>query len=214
MASINSTIARNAAVAHVGGGIWARGDVFVTNSTVSNNYAEGQGGGVLAAGTLGLVDSTVDRQHPPVGGQRRRRRAARCVRLDHRPGRSRFDRRRRSSRRARTAGSSGATSFGYNFVTDASCGLGRAERRHRLGDVRCSGPCRRTADSARRGFPTQEPGARSDPAERAGSCRSARSSRASSISSVRHRPPALLAARSARRRPPPGRGLRRRCRWR
>ena len=55
---IDSTIARNAAVAHVGGGIWARSDLFVTNSTISNNYAEGEGGGVLAAGTVGLVNST------------------------------------------------------------------------------------------------------------------------------------------------------------
>ena len=30
---IGSTIARNAAVAHVGGGVWARDDLYVTNST-------------------------------------------------------------------------------------------------------------------------------------------------------------------------------------
>ena len=56
---VDSTVARNAAVAHVGGGIWARGDAFVTNSTITDNYAEGQGGGVLAAGTVGLTYSTV-----------------------------------------------------------------------------------------------------------------------------------------------------------
>jgi predicted outer membrane repeat protein len=56
---INSTIARNAASAHVGGGIWARSDLFVTNSTISNNYAEGEGGGIQAAGTVGLVYSSV-----------------------------------------------------------------------------------------------------------------------------------------------------------
>jgi hypothetical protein len=56
---VNSTIARNAAVAHVGGGVWARSDAYVTNSTISNNYAEGEGGGILAAGTVGLVNSTI-----------------------------------------------------------------------------------------------------------------------------------------------------------
>src|SRR5215213_4131972 len=44
---INSTVARNAAVAHVGGGIFSRGNLYVANSTVSNNYAEGEGGGIL-----------------------------------------------------------------------------------------------------------------------------------------------------------------------
>jgi hypothetical protein len=56
---INSTIAGNAAVAHVGGGIWSRDDTFMSNSTIASNYAEGQGGGILAAGSLGLVNSTV-----------------------------------------------------------------------------------------------------------------------------------------------------------
>ncbi len=64
---INSTIARNAAVAHVGGGIWARSDLFVTNSTISNNYAEGQGGGVQAAGTVGLVYTSILDNVAPVG---------------------------------------------------------------------------------------------------------------------------------------------------
>ena len=54
---INFTIARNAAVAHVGGGIWARGNVYVANSTISNNYAEGLGGGAFATGTVGLNQS-------------------------------------------------------------------------------------------------------------------------------------------------------------
>src|SRR5918993_29270 len=37
---IDSTIVRNAAVAHVGGGIWARGDLFVANSTLNGNRAD------------------------------------------------------------------------------------------------------------------------------------------------------------------------------
>ena len=40
---IGSTIARNAAVAHVGGGVWARNDLYVTNSTIASNSAEGAG---------------------------------------------------------------------------------------------------------------------------------------------------------------------------
>ena len=67
VAVINSTIARNAAVAHVGGGIWTRGDLYVANSTISNNYAEAQGGGLVAAGTVGLVNSTVIDNTAPVG---------------------------------------------------------------------------------------------------------------------------------------------------
>jgi predicted outer membrane repeat protein len=56
---INSTISRNLAVAHVGGGVWSRGDMYVANSTISDNYAEGKGGGLHAAGSLTLVSSTV-----------------------------------------------------------------------------------------------------------------------------------------------------------
>jgi hypothetical protein len=56
---INSTISRNLAVAHVGGGIWSRGDMYVANSTVSDNYGEAKGGGLHAGGVLTLVSSTV-----------------------------------------------------------------------------------------------------------------------------------------------------------
>ena len=120
---INSTIARNAAVAHVGGGIWARSDLFVTNSTISNNYAEGEGGGVLAAGTVGLVNSTILDNIAPVAANVGGRSAAGGLRLDHRPGEHRARPGARSSRRTRTAGSPASTSFGYNFVSDDSCGL-------------------------------------------------------------------------------------------
>ena len=47
---MNSTVARNLAVAHAGGGVWARGNLVLINSTVTDNYAEGEGGGMLAAG--------------------------------------------------------------------------------------------------------------------------------------------------------------------
>ena len=65
---IGSTIARNAAVAHVGGGVWARDDLYVTNSTIARNSAEGVGGGLFAAGELGLVHSTVLDNAAPVAG--------------------------------------------------------------------------------------------------------------------------------------------------
>lgn len=56
---VNSTIARNLAVAHVAGGAWSRGDLTAINSTITENYAEGQGGGLLAAGRVSLVRSSV-----------------------------------------------------------------------------------------------------------------------------------------------------------
>jgi predicted outer membrane repeat protein len=56
---LDSTISRNIAVAHVGGGLWSRGPMYVGNSTVSNNYAEGKGGGLHAGSVLTLVNSTV-----------------------------------------------------------------------------------------------------------------------------------------------------------
>ena len=59
MTVLNSTISRNLAVAHVGGGVWSRGNMYVGNSTISHNYAEGKGGGLHAAGVLTLVSSTV-----------------------------------------------------------------------------------------------------------------------------------------------------------
>ena len=83
---INSTVARNAAVAHVARGIFSRGNLYVANSTVSNNYAEGQGGGILGwrHGPPGaLLDPE---QHGSCGGQRGRRRRTRILRLGHRSG--------------------------------------------------------------------------------------------------------------------------------
>jgi predicted outer membrane repeat protein len=64
---VDSTVARNAAVAHVGGGIWARGNLSIANSTVSGNYAEGQGGGILGAGTVSLANATIVDNVAPVG---------------------------------------------------------------------------------------------------------------------------------------------------
>src|ERR687890_529721 len=63
---INSTIARNAAVAHVAGGIFSRGNLYVANSTVSNNYAEGQGGGILGGGMVRLQHSSILNNTAPV----------------------------------------------------------------------------------------------------------------------------------------------------
>jgi predicted outer membrane repeat protein len=125
---INSTIARNAAVAHVGGGIWARGDLYVANSTVSNNYAEGQGGGMLAAGTVGLVNSTVIDNIAPVGAN-----IGAGQRLDAFGsiiGPANTDNHGGQVQPTETnCQVPAARSFGFNFVTDASCRLGG------LGDV-------------------------------------------------------------------------------
>ena len=118
---INSTIARNAAIAHVGGGIWARSDVFLTNSTVSNNYAEGQGGGVLAAGRVGLVNSTILDNTAPVaanvGGARLQAFGSIIGPANTEPFGGQVQ------PTGRNCQVPGGRSFGFNFVTDASCGL-------------------------------------------------------------------------------------------
>ena len=119
---INSTIARNAAFAHVGGGIWSRSDLFVTNSTISHNYAEGEGGGVLAAGVVGLVNSTVADNVAPVAadvgaGSRLRAFGSVIGPPDPEPVGGQIQPIGTSCRVSRPE------SFGYNFVSDASCGL-------------------------------------------------------------------------------------------
>jgi hypothetical protein len=119
---INSTIARNAAVAHVGGGIWARGDLYVANSTISDNYAEGQGGGILAAGAVGLVNTTVMDNIAPVAanvGAGERLEAFGSV-----IGPARLDPNGGGGQPTPTnCQLSSARSFGYNVVSDGSCGL-------------------------------------------------------------------------------------------
>ena len=119
---IGSTVARNAAFAHVGGGIWARSDLFVTNSTISHNYAEGQGGGVLAAGVVGLVNSTVADNVAPVGadvgaGSRLKAFGSVIGPPDPEPVGGQIQPIGPSCRVSRPQ------SFGYNFVSDGSCGL-------------------------------------------------------------------------------------------
>jgi hypothetical protein len=119
---INSTIARNAAVAHVGGGIWARSDLFVSNSTIANNYAEGQGGGVLAAGTVNLVNSTVINNIAPVAanvgaGSRLKAFGSVIGPANTEPFGGQVQPTGANCRVSRPE------SFGYNVVSDASCGL-------------------------------------------------------------------------------------------
>lgn len=119
---INSTIARNAAVAHVGGGVWARGNLYVANSTISDNYAEGQGGGVIAAGVVGLVNTTVLDNVAPVAAN-----VGAGERLDS------FGSIIGPARTVTNGGQTqptdaschvaAARSYGYNVVSDASCGL-------------------------------------------------------------------------------------------
>jgi predicted outer membrane repeat protein len=122
---INSTIARNAAVAHVGGGVWARGNLYVANSTISNNYAEAVGGGVFAAGTVALARSTILDNVAPVAanvGAGERLDAFGSIigpaNVNPMGGQAQPTDRNCQVPRSR--------SFGYNFVTDASCGLNAA----------------------------------------------------------------------------------------
>ncbi len=122
---INSTIARNAAVAHVGGGVWARGNLYVANSTISHNYAEGFGGGVFASGTVGLVKSTIMDNIAPVAAN-----VGAGERLDAfgsiiGPADTKF-----TGGQVQPTGRNcqvpAGRSYGYNFVSDASCGLSAA----------------------------------------------------------------------------------------
>jgi predicted outer membrane repeat protein len=122
---INSTIARNSAVAHVGGGIWARSDLYVANSTISNNYAEGQGGGILAAGTVGLVNSTVIDNTAPVAANVGAGGVLKAFGSIIGPANVDFP----GAQLPPTATNcqvTGAESFGHNLVTDGSCGLSGA----------------------------------------------------------------------------------------
>jgi hypothetical protein len=119
---INSTIARNAAVAHVGGGVWARGDLYVANSTISHNFAEGLGGGVFATATVGLVKTTIIDNIAPVAAN-----VGAGERLDAfgsiiGPADTEF-----TGGQVQPSGRNcqvpAGRSYGYNFVSDASCGL-------------------------------------------------------------------------------------------
>ena len=125
VAVINSTIARNAAVAHVGGGIWTRGDLYVANSTISNNYAEAQGGGLLAAGTVGLVNSTVIDNTAPVGANIGAGLVLKAFGSIIGPAKTDFTGAQIPPTETNCQVPA-AQSFGHNFVTDGSCGLSDA----------------------------------------------------------------------------------------
>ncbi len=120
---VNSTIARNAAVAHVGGGIWARGDLYVANSTISDNYAEGQGGGILAAGTVGLVNSTVTDNIAPVAANVGAGEWLEAFGSIIGPPTTSS-----TGGQVQPTGTnchaSSSRSYGYNVISDRSCGLG------------------------------------------------------------------------------------------
>jgi predicted outer membrane repeat protein len=122
---INSTIARNAAVAHVGGGVWARSDLYVANSTISNNYAEGQGGGILAAGTVGLVNSTVIDNTAPVAANVGAGGLLKAFGSIIGPAKTDFNGAQVPPTETNCQVSA-AESFGHNFVSDGSCGLSGA----------------------------------------------------------------------------------------
>ena len=122
---INSTIARNAAVAHVGGGIWARGSLYIANSTISHNFAEGLGGGVFATGTVGLVKSTIIDNIAPVAANVGAGERLQAFGSIIGPPDTEF-----SGGQVQPTGRNcqvpASQSFGYNLVSDTSCGLNAA----------------------------------------------------------------------------------------
>ena len=108
------------------GHVVARRPMYVGNSTVSNNYAEGKGGGLHRRQGRSLSSTRPSLDNiAPVGREHRRRRAARCLRLGHRPGEARRPAARRS--RPTSCDAPIARSLGFNVVTDTSCGLDRAD---------------------------------------------------------------------------------------
>ena len=119
---INATITRNLAVAHVGGGVWARGNLYAANSTISNNYAEGKGGGVLAAGVATLVNTTIADNIAPIAaniGAGERLAAFGSVigpaKVDEHGG--------QTQPTGDNCETPATTSYGYNVVSDVTCGL-------------------------------------------------------------------------------------------
>jgi hypothetical protein len=119
---LNSTISRNLAVAHVGGGVWSRGDMYVANSTVSDNYAEAKGGGLHAGGVLTLVSSTVADNVASVGpniGVGERLHAFGSVigpsKVDFNGG--------QAQPTEHSCDAPSSLSLGFNVVTEASCRL-------------------------------------------------------------------------------------------
>ena len=108
---------------------------FIVNSTISDNYAEGVGGGMLRGG---------DRRARQVHGHRQRRARSRrtSARASGSTPSARSSARRRwtarrpaSSRRSRNCQVAAGKSYGFNFVSDASCGLERTGRRRRRADA-------------------------------------------------------------------------------
>jgi predicted outer membrane repeat protein len=119
---INSSVTRNAAVAHAGGGIWARGDLYVANSTVSNNYAEGAGGGVYGAQTVMLVSSTILDNLGPLAANVAAGYELQAFGTIIGPARTE-GLGGHAQPTETNCGAYSTTSFGYNYVTDGSCGL-------------------------------------------------------------------------------------------
>ena len=163
----------------MGGGIWARSDLYVANSTISNNYAEGLGGGILAAGTVGLVNSTVIDNTAPVAANIGAGGVLKAFGSVIGPANTDFTGAQVPPTQTNCQVPA-AQSFGHNFVSDGSCGLSGGERHDRrppaLGLLHGNGGLGETRlpDS---GSPVID----GIPAASAGSRRSVTCSRASSI---------------------------------
>jgi predicted outer membrane repeat protein len=120
---INSTIARNAAVAHVAGGIFSRGNLYIANSTVSNNYAEGQGGGILGGGMVRLEHASILNNTAPVAANVGAGEGLESYASVIGPAKITDIGGQVQPTETNCRVDGGSSSFGYNLATDASCGL-------------------------------------------------------------------------------------------
>jgi predicted outer membrane repeat protein len=114
-------------VAHVAGGIFSRGNLYVANSTVSNNYAEGQGGGILGGGMVRLEHSSILNNTAPVAANVGAGEGLESYASVIGPAKI-MDiggQVQPTERNCHLGG--GAGSLGYNLATDASCGLDAPE---------------------------------------------------------------------------------------
>ena len=123
MTVIDSTIARNAAVAHVGGGIWSRErPVRRPTRRSATTTPRARAAGSSPPGSSAWSTRRC-RQHRPGRARTSGADATGGLWLGHRPAGHRRPSAARCSRPGPTAGSRALTSFGYNFVSDDSCGL-------------------------------------------------------------------------------------------
>ena len=126
VAVINSTIARNAAVAHVGGGIWTRGDLMSRTRRSATTTPRRRA--AACRGDRRACQLHGHRQHGPGRGQHRSGPRSEGLRIDIGPAKTDFSGAQIPPTETNCQVPR-AQSFGRNFVTDGSCGLGRPSDR-------------------------------------------------------------------------------------